>query len=279
MMHSGIFDVKLCVIIRTNFVIKEMREAPMEETISLKEILDVLKKRMLLIISITIGAVFVSAMVTFFLLTPTYESSSQFIVNQSDTQEPNGIYEGNDIQTNVELINTYNVIIKSPAILSEVIEEHGFNLTPEKLAKKIQVSNEENSQVVTVTVTDENPHVAADMANATVETFQAEIPSLMNVDNVNILSPAAVAADVSPVSPQPALNIAIAFVVGLMAGVGLAFLLEFLDNTIKTEDDIEHSLGLPVMGSISTIKESDVPARGRVPKAQVSEVRRKSVGS
>ncbi|SDI94479.1 YveK family protein [Alteribacillus bidgolensis] len=251
----------------------------MEETISLKEILDVLKKRMLLIISITIGAVFVSAMVTFFLLTPTYESSSQFIVNQSDTQEPNGIYEGNDIQTNVELINTYNVIIKSPAILSEVIEEHGFNLTPEKLAKKIQVSNEENSQVVTVTVTDENPHVAADMANATVETFQAEIPSLMNVDNVNILSPAAVAADVSPVSPQPALNIAIAFVVGLMAGVGLAFLLEFLDNTIKTEDDIEHSLGLPVMGSISTIKESDVPARGRVPKAQVSEVRRKSVGS
>ncbi|WP_158735753.1 YveK family protein [Alteribacillus sp. YIM 98480] len=232
----------------------------MEETISLKEIADVLKKRLLLIIAVTVGAVMISAAVTFFLLTPTYESTSQFIVNQSDEEMPNNIYDGNDIQTSVELINTYNVIIKSPAVLEQVIDDHNLHVTPEKLAQKIQVSSEENSQVVTVTVTDESPHAAAEMANATVKTFQAEIPSLMNVDNVNVLSEAKVSPDESPVSPQPLLNIAIAMVVGAMAGIGLAFLLEFMDSTIKNEEDIEGSLTLPIMGSISTMKDSDAPA-------------------
>ncbi|GAA3319054.1 hypothetical protein GCM10020331_024360 [Ectobacillus funiculus] len=64
----------------------------------------------------------------------------------------------------------------------------------------------------------------------------------MSVDNVSILSIAEVAKEQSPIKPQPMLNIAIAFVVGLMVSVGLAFLLEYLDNTIKREQDIEKFL-------------------------------------
>src|SRR5690606_28458892 len=94
----------------------------MEETISLKEIYEIVKKRLLLIISFTIGAALIAAVVSFFVLTPIYQSSTQFIVNQSQESSNQEMQiDSNTIRTNVELINTYNVIITSNAILDDVI--------------------------------------------------------------------------------------------------------------------------------------------------------------
>ena len=76
----------------------------------------------------------------------------------------------------------------------------------------------------------------------------------MNVDNVTVLAKAQVTGNTSPVKPKPTLNMAIAFVVGLMISVGLAFLLEYLDNTIKSEEDLERLLELPVLGTITEIE-------------------------
>ncbi|RWZ59086.1 capsular biosynthesis protein [Halobacillus fulvus] len=251
----------------------------MEETISLKEIFDVLKKRILMIIGLALGAAVISALVTIFVLTPTYQSSTQFIVNQSDTSQ-NATYDVNDIRTNVELINTYNVIIKSPAILNDVIEELNLNTSAAALANQIQVSNADQSQVVDVSVTSTDPAMAVKIANTTVETFMDEVPNLMNVDNVRVLSPAVLGADPAPVSPNTMLNIAIALVVGLMIGVGIAFLLEYLDNSIKTEQDIEQTLGLPVMGTVTTITEKDIlEGRPSIRRPNNSNVRRESIGS
>ncbi|MGX4668306.1 YveK family protein [Cerasibacillus sp. JNUCC 74] len=229
----------------------------MEETISLKEIFAVLKKRFLLIMACIIGAGVIAAIASYFILTPAYEANSSFIVNQSQ-QDADKQYNISDIQTNVELINTYNVIIKSPRILDAVIEKLNLDMTNDQLAEKIQVSSEEQSQVVTVTATDENPEQAVEMANTTVTTFQDEIPDLMNVDNVKILSEAYLGANPTPVSPKPMLNLAIAIVLGAMIGVGIAFLLEYLDNTITTEEDVEKHLHTPVIGTISTVQDSDI---------------------
>ncbi len=95
--------------------------------------------------------------------------------------------------------------------------------------------------------------MAADIANTVASVFQREIVKIMNVDNVNILAKAEVKEQPVPVKPKPLLNMAIAFVVGMMTGVGLAFLLEYLDNTIKNEQDVEKLLELPVLGSVTTI--------------------------
>src|SRR5699024_10595938 len=199
----------------------------MEETISLKEIFEVIKKRLLLIISFTIGAALIAAVVSFFILTPIYQSTTQFIVNQSQQDEQSNMQlDQNMIRTNVELINTYNVIITSSAILNEVIAELELSYSPEALMNNIQVSSEQDSQVVTVTVKDPDPELATEIANTTVHVFQDKVPDLMNVDNVNILSEAVTKAEPKPVEPKPMLNIAIAIVLGAMLGVGLAFLLE-----------------------------------------------------
>lgn len=229
----------------------------MEETISLKEIYQVLKKRILLIITLTVLAVAASATISYFVLTPTYQASSQFIVNQNP-QEQNANYNVNDIRTNLELINTYNVIIKSPRILDKVVERLELDMSAGALSNKIQVASARNSQVVNVTVTDPDQFQAAAIANTTFTVFKEELPQLMNVNNVSMLSEAVASPTQGQVSPNPVLNMAIAFVVGMMASVGLVFLLEYMDNTIKNEEDIEKTLGLPVLGAISQMKESEL---------------------
>ncbi|MGP4038824.1 YveK family protein [Gracilibacillus sp. D59] len=233
----------------------------MEETISLKEIFEVLKKRLLLIVLLIVGAAGISAVISFFILTPTYQSSTQFIVNQ-DTSESESV-DLNQIRSNVEIINTYNDIITSNRILDQVVEEMNLTISAGALGGKISLNTSQNSQVVTLTATDYDPAVAADIANTTVEIFQEELPGLMNVNNVNVLSEAVVPANPQPVNPKPMLNIAIAIVIGAMVGVGLAFLFEYLDNTIKTEQDVEDKLELPILGVVSHIEEKDMMSLGQ----------------
>ena len=153
-------------------------------------------------------------------------------------------FDYNQVKTNVELINTYSVIIKSPKILDEVEEELELDMSTGALNNKISVSNAQNSQVVLFLLKILIQQQAVDIANTTASVFEKEISNIMNVDNVSVLSKADFEGTPSPVNPNPFLNMAIAFVVGLMVGVGLAFLLEYLDNTIKSEEDIEKVLGV-----------------------------------
>jgi capsular polysaccharide biosynthesis protein len=230
----------------------------MEETISLKDIARTLRKRLTLITLIAAIAVAVSGIISYFILTPVYQASTQMLVNQKSSEQP--VLDPNQIRTNVEMINTYKQIIQSPAILDLVVEELNLQQTTDTLKSKITVSSEQNSQVFNLTVEDEDPAQAVKLANTISETFSTEVTGLMNVDNVKILSPAVLKDNPSPIKPKPLLNIAIALVVGLMAGVGIAFLLEYLDNTIKTEEDIQNILGLPVLGAIPKISVDDEKA-------------------
>lgn len=249
----------------------------MEETISLKEIFEVVKKRFMLIVACMLGAALIAAVVSFFVLTPVYQSTSQFIVNQSNPENQDNMQiDSGTIRTNVELINTYNVIITNSAILNEVIESLNLPYSADALASNIQVSSEQNSQVVSVTVKDTDPALASDIANATVAVFQDKIVDLMNVDNVKILSESVTKDNPSPVEPKPSLNIAIALVLGTMIGVGIAFLLEYFDTTIKTEEDIEKKLGVTLVGVISTMKPEDIrqnlsPVRNRGGMSRVQQ--------
>ncbi|MFJ1137566.1 YveK family protein, partial [Bacillus thuringiensis] len=211
----------------------------------------------------------------FFFMTPIYQSSTQILVNQK--KQEGSMFQAGEVQTNIQLTNTYKVIIKSPVILEQVNEKLNLNMTAQELTKKVNVANEKDSQVIAVTAEDKDPKIARDIANATADVFKGEVAKIMNVDNVTVISKAEVAENQSPIKPAPMLNVAIAFIVGLMASVGLAFLLEYLDNTVKKEEDVETLLGLPVLGIVARMDEETMNVKSHAPSSR--KVRGQTIGS
>lgn len=220
----------------------------MEENIRIQDIFKIIQKRLLLIVFITSLSVLISGIVSYFLIAPIYESSTQLVINQKNSNQESG--SSINIQENLELINTYRVIIKSPAILDLVKTEMNLDGSIRELANQISVSNEQNSQVVTIKVEDKNRKKAVEIANTIARVFQNEIKVIMNIDNVTILSMANEEASWVPIKPRPILNMLITFTASVIAMIGLVILLEYLDNTIKSEQDIKNLLELPILGSI-----------------------------
>lgn len=235
----------------TSLLIAVWREF-MERTYTVYEVLKILKKRIILIISLFILCVGITVSLLFFVLQPIYGAQTQILVIQQNGTES---YTWDNTETDLRLINTYNVIIKSPAILNQVIERLDLKQSSEQLMKQIVVSNESDSQVVTIEVEDESLQNAVAISNAVAEVFKEEIPRLMRVDNITILSAATQEENTEPVKPNKLLFISIAALVGVLLGGGVALLLEALDTTIKSERDIEEILKLPIMGVVGLIAE------------------------
>ncbi|MEH7474467.1 Wzz/FepE/Etk N-terminal domain-containing protein, partial [Priestia megaterium] len=169
----------------------------MEEKTSIKDLFLIIQKRWMLILLLTLGLGIISGVISYFVLTPVYQASTQVLVNQKDVD--NSSLDGMQVKTNVDLINTYGVILKSPAILEEVIKELDLSQNVDTLNQQITVNSQENSQVFSVTVKDKDPIEAAKIANTVSETFQKEIPSIMNVDNVSVLSKAVLKEKSAPI--------------------------------------------------------------------------------
>lgn len=227
--------------------------------LDLKDYLKMIRKRLWLILIVVAASTLATGIVSFFFLQPVYEASTKLIVNKSNSQGGIDQLSLNDINFNLRLIDTYKEVIKTSAIMEKVIQEHPeFQLTAEELIKKIRISSVNNSQVMTLAVQDISYEKAVSMVNAVSQVFQREIPSIMKVDNVSILDEAKAKAGVAPVKPNPKLNVAISFVVSLMLALGVVFLLEYLDDTIKTEQDVEEILGLPTLSVITKLKDEDL---------------------
>lgn len=223
----------------------------MEETLNLEDILEVIKKNILMIVVMTLWFGCIAAYVTFSLITPQYEAKTQILVSQAQNAEA---INNQDIQASLQLINTYRDIIKSPTVLDEVVSNLELQETSSAISNKIEVTNQDQSQVLTVTVTDESALRAEYIANEVAAVFQNTVPEVMNVDNVSVLAAADVGENPSPVSPQPMINIAIGLILGLLIGLGFAFLRAFMDKRIQTEEDVEKHLDLPVLGTVARFK-------------------------
>ncbi|MET4559103.1 YveK family protein [Lysinibacillus parviboronicapiens] len=227
----------------------------MKETITLQEVMKIVRKQVLFIMSFTLFVALVTAFISYFILQPIYEAETQLLVNQKNIDQP---YIGvQQVETDLRLINTYNIIIKSPAILSKVINQLDLNVSPEILMEQITVTSANNSQVVNINVEDKQADLAVDIANTVAEVFQEEIQVLMTVDNVNILSVAKLDEEPEPVAPNKTLYIVAASLIGFILSAGFAIVVASLDTTIKTEQDIEEIIGLPIIGLISHISDGN----------------------
>lgn len=224
----------------------------MSNELDLRQYMAIIRKRLPFILILVLLSTAASAVYSMFFKDPMYEASTKIIVTQTASQLATGQLDLNQINTNIRMIDTYKEIIKTPAILDKVAAGYPeLGLTAEQLVQKIKVSSVNNTQMMSIIVQDSSYSKAADTVNAVTSVFREEIQHIFQVENVSILNNADPSRETGPVSPNVPLNIAIAFVVSLMIAVGIVFLLEYLDDTIKTEADVHEYLGLPTIAMIS----------------------------
>ncbi|HZK57070.1 MAG TPA: Wzz/FepE/Etk N-terminal domain-containing protein [Clostridia bacterium] len=222
----------------------ESREAELD----LKEIMHIIRKRLWFIVLVTILAVGAGGVISLFVLEPVYRASATIIVGKPSSYLDGNRLQIEDLNLNQRLAKTYGEIIKSRGVLENVIFQLKLNLTTQQLKEKTLVKLVEGTEFITISVTDTNPERAADIANKMAEVFRFKVVNIMKVDYVQILDDAIVPR--LPIKPRLELNMAIAGVLGIMTSIFVVFLLEYLDNTIKTPEDAEKYLGLNIVGII-----------------------------
>lgn len=232
----------------------------MEEEYDISELLTVLKKNIVMIISLGLLGLILSSVYTLFIVTPQYDASTQLLVNEKNSEGSS--IEATDITKNLQMISTYTELIKGPAILNGVQEALETDLKTNQLADKISITSPEGALVFLVTVTDSDPYKAAEIANAVAGTFQNEIGTIMNsVDNVAITYKAI--PNVNPISPNIPLNLIIGLLVGGMFGIGISFIREFMDKTIKDSATVYQIANWNNLGEIHEISDEELVVKGR----------------
>ncbi|AZN43472.1 YveK family protein [Paenibacillus albus] len=252
--------------------------------LELRDYIQIIMKRKWMIVAIVLVCSVAAGLYSYFMIQPTYEATTKIVVNRTATDssvdDSNLI---NEVNANLRLIDTYKEVIKTPAIMEVVAKQHPeFNLSALDLIKKVKVSSVNNTQVMTLNVQDLSYEKAAQIVNAISVAFKEQIPNIFNVKNVTILNLADLQPlkDPAPVNKKVKLNVMLALVVSLIAAVGIAFLLDYMDDTIKTESDVRRILELPTLGQIARMdgQDDDRKQASMSGKVKAGEVKHVQVG-
>lgn len=230
--------------------IKRTREdMRMEETISMKTLTGMLKKKFKVIILSIVASIFIGVGMNCFFITPEYKSTVQVIATQDFD---NQILQNTEVQANIQLVNTYSEIIKSPYILEKVANEIDGLYSVAELVEMVEVKNETDSQVINISIFAKDKKVAAKIVTIVAEKFRKYSPDVLKSGQITVLSK----SEYNTVSTRktPIFYLAISVVLGLFFGITLAILLSVIDTTLKIEEDIMNELEIPILGSIGKIQ-------------------------
>lgn len=215
----------------------------------LKSLLLLLKENSGLLLGWMIMGLVISVIISVFFVTPKYKSSIDILVNQKDQ---NTETQFNVQQADLQAINTYKDILKKSIVLSPVLkhakQEDNYLGTITDLENAISISNENESQVITVSVVDSNAYTAKDIANFIGATFTKKIKNMMKIDNVTIVSQAKL--HTKPISPNKPLYAGIGLLSGLIIGLLIVLIKKVFDNKVRSVDFLNDELELTNLGVV-----------------------------
>ena len=227
-----------------------------ETVIDLGRLLLTLKKNLFSIIAWAVVGLFISLVVLFIFIEPKYSATTDILVNQKNDNVQTQ-YAAQ--QADLGAVTTYEDILKRSVILSPVLKEvrtrDNYKGSLGDLQKSVSVSNETNSKIISVTVTDKDAYTAADVANTVAKTFKEKIVKMMKIDNVTIVSTAK--PNATPVFPKKTLGTLVGIVLGALIGVAIAIVRELTDKTVKDMDFLTDEVGLTSLGTVFHIEDDD----------------------
>ena len=217
-----------------------------EQVISISEIIDAVKKRWKIIALTTVLATLVSGIFSFFVISPTYEASTKVFIGKEESSMES--YNYNDITMYQKLLKTYSELIKTKDLINRAITNSKYELKVKEVLNDVSVTTVTDTQMIQISYRSTSPNIAKNMLENITNEFIATAQELVPNGNVRILE--SVELPKNPVAPNKKMNIAIAFILGMMVGFGIVFLLEYLDNTYKNKEQLEKDLDIPVLGVI-----------------------------
>lgn len=216
------------------------------ETIDLKDLFDYYKSKLGVVILFVVLVGILGCLYGLFIQKPMYKSSTSIVLISEAKDNSQLTY--NDVSVNQNLVSTYSEIVKSKRVLGQVINNLNLNYTYGALSNNIEVSSVTGTQIIKITVTDENSKTAMKVANEIGKVFAKEIPELYNISNVNILDTAEVAPSAYNVNITK--QSAISLLAGLVLGLGVVFVMYYFDRSVKNTSQIEDKLKLPVLATV-----------------------------
>lgn len=219
------------------------------EEINLKELFDYFVSKWF-IIAIT-GLVFVvaGASYTLFFKTPMYNSYTTMVLT-TNNEKTNQQITSSDITLNKNLVSNYRVIMKSHSILNQVINNLELNTTAEQLKKQVNVTTEDDTEIIRISVNSENADSAKDIANEIARVFSNDVARYYSIKNVAIVDYAEKAN--SPYNISLLKTTVLALLVGIVLASAAIFIMFYFDTTIKSTEEIESKIGLPTLGIVPT---------------------------
>lgn len=211
----------------------------------IRDFIRLFKKKKKFILLVTFYITLIGGFASF-AIPPKFEAKTDVLVNFTTAN----IVSSGEIDANLRLIETYKYLMKSNRILNKVNGSLEETYKKDELSRKVKIQSNINSQILTILAEEKTPEKAASLANTLATTFQEEIKTLMNLENVHILSQATVGEDTKSIKPITALFFIISAIVGFLVSYTFVLIQEMFFTLIDSSEKAEKALGLPVVGVI-----------------------------
>ena len=223
------------------------------EEINLKELFEYIKEKILIVAVIVLAVLIIGSIYSLFIKTPVYKSTSTLVLVSDEGTSTQTAYTTQDVTLNNQLVSTYSKIVTSHRVIDTVIENLNADYTYSQLVKEVAVTTETGTQIIKVTVSDPDKSLAASLANEIVKVFGEEIKSIYKLQNVSVVDKAEEAS--SPANVNYIKEAIIYIIIGAVLAFGIVFVIFYFDTSIKSAEEIENKLGLPVIGVIPKVKD------------------------
>lgn len=241
-----------------------------EIEIDLKELFFALLQKWKYIVFSALFVGVVTALVNLYVLVPQYASTAKLYILSKSTS----LTSLADLQVGTNLTQDYMVVINSRPVAEKVISNLKLEMDYEDLIGKVTVENPTNTRILNITVQDEKPEEAKRIADEFAEVSAEYIAEKMDQDPPNIIEKGF--ANPNPIAPSKTKNTLIGILLGGFLAAAVVIVIHILDDSIKTEEDIEKYIGLNTLAAVPESENSlsDGTAKDKKKKRPIRKVRK-----
>lgn len=219
------------------------------EEFEIKELFEHFKNNIWKFTLITFGICLIGCVYALLFQKPVYTSSTTLVLSGITTSDSQATtINTTSLNINAQLVTTYREIAKSRKVVEQVINDLDLSQSFESLASSISVSSVNDTEIIRISVVNENPQEAKKIADKIAEIFSKETQKIYNMNNISVLDPANLPEVASNINIPK--QVIVYFGIGFIVACVFLFLTFYFDTTIKSVEQVEQKIGLPILGTV-----------------------------